>query len=322
MDSIGIHKLNSKQIEISVITPVYNEEKYIRETVDSILDLAPKTGFEYIVVNDGSTDGTLAILESYGNRIKLINQLNQGESSAVNSGIYAASGDYLVVISADDPIHTSKLFEGVQEFFAANPGVSAWYPNWRMIDENSELIRVVVPEEYSVKNLVGRAICLPGPGTFFRRKMAIEIGGRQVKWRYVADYDFWLRISVLGPLQKRNEVLAQWRYHDQSTSVASAGYQMFRERVQVIEQFVEDKNFEKKMRRMALANTRCLAASIKFESKVSIPARREVLRAILIRRYWPEELRLENLFAIFVSSNFHPRQKIRRLLKITPQNQS
>lgn len=319
MDSFGICQLinlKSKQMVISVITPVYNGQDFIEETVNSILDLAPQTGFEYIVVNDGSSDQTLDILEGFGSRIKLINQVNSGESSAVNTGIYAASGKYIVVISADDPIHTSKLFEGVQEFFEANPGVSAWYPNWRMIDQNGELIRVVEPKEYSIENLVGRAICLPGPGTFFRKSMAIEIGGRKEKWRYVSDYDFWLRISELGPLRKRNEVLAQWRHHGQSTSISSAGRDMFRERVDVIEHFVLNRNYGKRIKRMALANTRCLAASIKFDSDVSIPARREVLRAVLIRKKWPEELRIETLFAIFLSPNFHPRQRMRRAIKL------
>jgi GT2 family glycosyltransferase len=311
MDSVGVCKLNTSQIEISVITPVYNGESYIRETVDSIIDSAPESGFEYIVVNDGSTDGTLQILENYVTHINLITQPNSGESAAVNTGISAARGRYIVVVSADDPIFTPKLFEGVKEFFEANPGISAWYPIWRMIDENGKLIRIVNPKEYTKENLVGRAICLAGPGTFFRRDMAIKIGGRREKWRYVADYDFWLRLSDLGPLRKRNELVGQWRQHEASTTTSKAGLAMFAERINVIDEFLKDRDIDGKLVRMARANTRYHAATIKFNSD-DIPARIMILKALIIRKKWIEEMTLASAFQLLITKNFHPKQFIRK----------
>jgi GT2 family glycosyltransferase len=311
MDSGGVHPLNSSEIEISVITPVYNGEDFIRETVDSILNLAPKTGFEYIVVNDGSTDGTLRILEEHVNQINLITQANSGESSAVNTGIAAAKGRYLVVISADDPIFSPKLFEGVREFFEENPEVSAWYPDWRMIDQHGELIRIVTPKEYTKDNLVGRAICLAGPGTFFRKDMAIEIGGRREKWRYVADYDFWLRLSDLGPMMKRNELVGQWRQHEASTTTSKAGLAMFAERINVIDEFLKDRDIDGVLKRMARANTRYHAATIKFNSE-DIPARITILKALIIRKKWIEEMTLASAFQLLITKNFHPKQFIRK----------
>lgn len=306
--------MNSSKLEISVITPVYNGENFIRETINSILDLAPRSGFEYIVVNDGSTDGTLQILEEYVNQINLITQPNSGESSAVNAGIAAAQGKYLVVISADDPIFTPKLFEGVKEFFAENPEVSAWYPDWRMIDQYGEFIRIVTPKEYTKDNLVGRAICLAGPGTFFRRDMAIEIGGRREKWRYVADYDFWLRLSDLGPMMKRNEIVGQWRLHADSTSTSHAGLKMFSERIEVIEEYLAVRNIRGKLNRMSLANAMYFASTLRFDSKV-IPARRTILKAILIRRRWIEEMTLATAFQLLVLM-IHPRQFIWKILNL------
>ena len=296
---------------LTVITPVYNGAKYIEETVNSILAFAPKTGFQYIVVNDGSTDETLDILKSYSSRIQIISQPNCGESSAVNTGLLAAKGEYVVVISSDDPIFTSEIFEGVQEFFEANPEVSAWYPDWRMINEHGDFVRVVKPKEYSIENLVGRAICLPGPGTFFRREMAIKIGGRQEKFKYVADYDFWLRLSDLGPLRKRNKVVAQWRYHKNSTTSSMAGLGMFKERINVIDDFLKTRNIRGKLDRMARANTRYHASTIKFNSS-SIPARRTILKALIIRRKWVEEMTFVASCQLLISTNFHPEQFIRK----------
>jgi glycosyltransferase involved in cell wall biosynthesis len=311
-------------LSLTVITPVFNGANYIEETVNSILALAPNAGFEYIVVNDGSTDETLAILKSYGARIQLISQPNSGESSAVNTGLSAAQGEYILVISADDPLFTSEIFEGVQDFFEANPEVSAWYPDWQMINEHGDLINVVKPKEYSIENLVGRAICLPGPGTFFRRDMAIEIGGRREKWKYVADYDFWLRLSDLGPLRKRNEIVAQWRHHKDSTTSAKAGISMFSERINVIDEFLKTRNIRGKLSRMARANTRYHASTIKFNSN-SIPARRTILKAFIIRRRWLEEMTFIAFCQLLVSTkvlrfletiNFHPKQFVRRFLRL------
>jgi glycosyltransferase involved in cell wall biosynthesis len=311
MDSGGVHPLNSSEIEISVITPVYNGEDFIGETVNSILNLAPKTGFEYIVVNDGSTDGTLRILEEYATHINLITQHNAGESSAVNTGITAARGRFVVVISADDPIFTPKLFEGVKEFFDANPEISAWYPDWKMIDQHGSLIRNVYPKEYSVENLVGRAICLAGPGTFFRKDMALKIGGRREKWRYVADYDFWLRLSDLGPLRKRNELVGQWRQHEASTTTSKAGLAMFAERINVIDEFLKDRDIDGVLKRMARANTRYHAATIKFNSD-DISARITILKALIIRKKWIEEMTLASAFQLLITKNFHPKHFIRK----------
>jgi glycosyltransferase involved in cell wall biosynthesis len=315
MDSVGVHQLNSSKIEISVITPVYNGENFIRETINSILDLAPRSGFEYIVVNDGSTDGTLQILEEYVNQINLITQPNSGESSAVNAGIAAAQGRYLVVISADDPIFTPKLFEGVKEFFDENPEVSAWYPDWRMIDQSGELIRIVTPKEYTKENLVGRAVCLAGPGTFFRRDMGLEIGGRQTKWRFVADYDFWLRISDVGPLRKRNEVVGQWRLHDGSTTTSQAGVAMFTERINVIEEYIEKSGVHGKMKRMARANTRYHASTIKFDSS-AIKARRTLVKALILRRWWIEEMTPTTAFQLMFTTKFRPKKLFRSITSL------
>ncbi len=296
---------------LTVITPVYNGASYIKETVESILDLSPRNGFEYIVVNDGSTDETPKILQNYGSRINLINQENSGESSAVNAGIHAARGKYLVVISADDPIFTSKIFEGVQDFFESNSEVSAWYPDWKMIDQHGALIRNVYPKEYSVENLVGRSICLAGPGTFFRKDMALKIGGRREKWRYVADFDFWLRLSDLGPLRKRNELVGQWRQHEASTTTSKAGLAMFAERINVIDEFLKDRDIDGVLKRMARANTRYHAATIKFNSD-AIPARITILKALIIRKKWIEEMTLASAFQLLITKNFHPKQFLRK----------
>ena len=278
-------------MRLSVITPVYNGEKYIKETIDSVIDAIGESNIEYLVVDDGSIDTTPAILKSYGNEIKVITQPNEGESSAVNTGFNNALGDFVLVVSADDPLFTSEIFKGVEEFFDKNPGIAVWYPSWNMIDHEGKFLRTVNVEEYSEDKLIGRFICLPGPGAFIRKRDALVIGGRRKKWKYVGDYDFWLRISRMGELKKRDEVLAQWRYHDDSTSISQRGIRMFRERIAVTEEFISEFKISKPLSRMARAHAYYFAAILSFHSK-DVNGKQALFKAFWIRRGWIEEAQI------------------------------
>ena len=277
---------------ISVITPVFNGESFIRETIESVLLHSSDFKVEYIVVDDGSTDSTPVILKEYGSRILVLTQKNGGESSAVNEGIRKATGDFILVVSADDPLLTPKIFEGVEDFFDSRPSIVVWYPDWLMIDGSGSTIKTVEVDDYSEERLIGRFLCLPGPGAFFRRSSALRIGGRREKWKYVGDYDFWLRISRMGTLQKRDGVLAQWRFHDDSTSIAQRGTKMFNERIAVIDEFVTEFELPESLTRMARAHSHYFAAILSFHSK-DVNGKQTLLKAFWIRRGWIEEAQIK-----------------------------
>jgi glycosyltransferase involved in cell wall biosynthesis len=287
-------------MRISVITPVYNGEKYIEETVLSVLDAIGDSNIEYLVVDDGSNDQTLEMLSNFSNRIKIISKPNGGESSAVNEGIKNASGDFLLVVSADDPLFTAAIFDGVTEYFDRHKEVQVWYPDWQMIDASGEVLKHVIVPEFSEERLIGRFLCLPGPGAFFRKSSALSIGGRREKWKYVGDYDFWLRISRLGTMERRPKVLAQWRYYDESTSVGHRGLRMFEERINVIEEFVTENEVNNKMRRMARAHALYFASLLVFHVP-EVKAKRALLRAFFIRKGLIEESQFRIILYILLT---------------------
>jgi glycosyltransferase involved in cell wall biosynthesis len=105
-----------EQMKISVIVPVYNSERYIKKCIESIINQTYKD-IEIIIVNDGSTDGSLNIIQKYqelDNRIKLINQSNSGVSVARNNGIENATGDYIMFVDSDDYIDSTMVDKCVQ----------------------------------------------------------------------------------------------------------------------------------------------------------------------------------------------------------------
>jgi glycosyltransferase involved in cell wall biosynthesis len=220
------------------------------------------------VVNDGSIDQTLEILNSYSDEIRVFHQQNSGEGSAVNKGLNEAKGKIVVVVSADDPIFTADLFSGVIEFFDSNPDVTAWYPDWNIIDDNNKIIKTINLPDFDFKDLFARNKVLPGPGTWFRRDAALAIGGRNPKWKYVGDYDFWLRLSMEGIISHRKAVVAQWRRHTASTSIAERGKNMCQERIKVIEEFItiNQGSLDKSFVSLAEAHSFYLAAKLGFFS--------------------------------------------------------
>lgn len=302
-------------MKLSVITPVYNGEKYIKETIDSVLNAIGNLDIEYLVVDDGSTDSTSEILQTYNQKIKVIRQENQGESSAVNTGFNHALGDYVLVVSADDPLINGSIFDNVVEFFEKNPNIVVWYPNWNMIDHDGNLMRTVDVDEYSDEKLIGRFICLPGPGAFIRKSAALQIGGRRKKWKYVGDYDFWLRISRVGQLKKRDEVVAQWRFHDESTSISQRGNRMFSERISVIDEFVKEYSIPDPLARKARAHAYYFASLLSYHSK-DVKGRRTILKAFWVRRGRIEESQLRVIiYVLLIPLSFHLKPLLEKLFR-------
>lgn len=276
---------------LTVVTAVYNGAEYIRETIDSVLLCAQPINYEYLVVDDGSTDETLEILKSYGSAITVISHENCGESASVTKAFHMARGHYLIVVSADDPLLTPELFNKVFDWFQSDKNLVAVYPDWRMIDPVGNTLQTVLVPDYSDELLIGECRTLPGPGVIFRRDAAVAIGGRNPKWVFVGDYDFWLRLSRLGEIRHRPQVLAQWRHHPNSTSVSKRGVGMAKERIAVIEDFLSANKIENRLARKALGHSYYTAARLSFFSR-EVPGKKYLLRAFILRKGWVEEAQL------------------------------
>jgi len=275
-------------INFSVITPVYNGEAFISETINSVLsNFDPSLRFEYLIIDDGSTDNTKSILEKYSQNelIKVFSVKNSGEAAAVNYGLEKAVGDYVVVVNADDPLLSPRLFTLANEIFKRNEKVVVVYPDWNVISESNLVLETKKLSSYSFEVMVGEFKCLPGPGSMFRRSAALKVGGRNTLYRFVSDYDFWLKLSLQGDFFHIPEVLAQWRSHSESTSVHSKGYEMGMERIKVMREFVNYANVNKSLKQKALSHAYYHSALLSYFSK-EVPGRRWMLQAFLIQRGW------------------------------------
>ena len=304
--------MNSSPV-LTIITPVYNGEKYIAETIESVINSQIIYSYEYIVLDDGSTDSTLRILQSYKQRIKIFSHKNVGESATVNIGLENASGEFILVISADDPLLTSDLIDRACKILIENSSIVAIYPDWKIIDENGNTLMNKIVPDFTDDLFIGHCKCLPGPGTIFRRDKALEIGGRRAGWKFVGDYDFWLRLSRVGKIVRLPGVLAQWRENQYSTSISQRDNRMAVERIKVIENFLLENSVPKDLHRKALGNAYYLAARLAFFDS-NVKGRSLVIKAIKYRRRWPEEAKLHVvLYLLFIPLStiiFKPFSKI------------
>lgn len=276
---------------LSIITPVFNGERYIAETVNSVLSASFSFTFEYLVLDDGSTDKTLSILEEYRNYLTIFTHKNMGESATVNKGIENAAGDFILVINADDPLLTEDLVNIGCQVLIDDPSLVAIYPDWKIVNDLGKTIKINILPEYSDEIMIGECRCLPGPGAIFRRSAAIKINGRRTNLRYVGDYDFWLRLSRIGKIKRTPGILAQWRESQSSTSISHRGLGMAIERIEVTRSFLSENLVPEKIKRMAMGNSYFLAARLAFfDSRIN--GRNYLIKSIWHFRGWPSSAKL------------------------------
>ncbi len=234
---------------VTIITPTYNRSSLLSKTIDSILNQNYKN-IEYIVIDDGSTDDTERIVRNFqkinreGKKLVYVKQKNMGETKAVNKGFSLARGEIIAVINSDDPLLPGCV-SLIIEYLDQNPSILAVYPDWEMIDIHSKKIQSVHPADYNYLTSLKEHYCMPGPGTFFRKK-AIELtGGRDSRFHYIADFAFWLKLGMYDELHHLPKTLATFRIHSGSQGVFKKGQNMASEHKALVDLLFSDPDLPK-----------------------------------------------------------------------------
>jgi glycosyltransferase involved in cell wall biosynthesis len=206
---------------VSVITPTYNCASYLDETIQSVLR-QDYPNIEYVVLDDGSTDKTREVLEKYHGRIIWETHPNMGEGRTVNKAFGMVHGDIVVIVNSDDPLLPGALREGVA-FMQSHPDILVAYPDWDSIGADSELLGHIQVPDYSYFDFVRSWACIVGPGAFIRKKCFELTGGRDPRFRYAGDWEYWLRLGLYGEFARIPKTLATHRVHPGSTQVSHGG---------------------------------------------------------------------------------------------------
>ena len=205
-------------MKLTVVTPSFNQGKYIKRTIDSVLTQGI-SDLEYIVMDGGSTDETVEILKSYGERIIWKSEKDEGQTDAVNKGIRMSTGDIIGWLNSDD-IYYPEMVNMVLKVFAENPEINVVYGNAYHIDEDDKIIEEYYTEDFDYERL--KDICfICQPSLFFRKGIVDKYGYLDDKLQYCMDYDYWLRIGKGEKFYRLNEFIAGSRLYDDNKTLGA-----------------------------------------------------------------------------------------------------
>jgi glycosyltransferase involved in cell wall biosynthesis len=229
---------------ISIIVPSYNQGNYIRKTIDSILTQSYKN-VEIIVMDGGSGDQTIGILQSYGNEIQWISENDRGQTHAINKGILKAKGEIISYLNSDDYFLDGAL-QKVVEAFEENPNLYWLTADYIIVDANEKPIQSAV---IWYKRFFRKFLSFPllsvlnpviQPSTFLRKEIISELGFFREDLHYTMDYDYWMRAIQNHQPILLDTALSAFRIHVQSKG-GSRYREQFKEEIYVAEQYCKSK---------------------------------------------------------------------------------
>lgn len=208
---------------VSVIIPCYNRQDYIAETIDSVLSQT-WPNIELIVVDDGCTDDSRRILESYGDKIRLMEhpgRVNKGQSAAINVGLRVAKGEYVAILDSDDLFFPEKIEKQVL-YLHSREELGIVYSNGINIDAQGKSLYSIYPPGNRrvvgpVEVLESCAFNLPS-NALVRREFYSEAGFFDETLRSAQDHDMAIRLTEHGGAGYMDEVLWAYRRHGESVS--------------------------------------------------------------------------------------------------------
>lgn len=243
-------------MKISIITTNYNTDKYLEQTIKSVLNQKGEFELEYIITDGGSIDNSLEIIKKYNKEVKegkwgkhitykYISEKDKGQSDGINKGLKMATGDIVAFLNADD-LYTEGALEKVVTYFKENPDCM-WLTGYcKIIDENGKQIKKYITEyknrklrKFTFEQLLIED-CISQPATFWRRKLLDEVGYIDESLHYSMDQDLWARFAKKYRLHLIKDYLACFRFTS-DTKTGSSVEKTLKESKLVAERYTDNR---------------------------------------------------------------------------------
>jgi glycosyltransferase involved in cell wall biosynthesis len=214
-------------MRISIVTPSFDQAPFIERTIESVLGQQGDFELQYVVVDGGSTDGTVDILERYGSRFEWSSEPDKGQVDAINKGLRRLDGDVVGWLNSDDVLLPGALAR-VAAAFEANPAAEWVHGRCKIIDAHDREVRrwISVYKDYrcrhhSFENFLTEDY-VSQMTTFWKNTVHADIGYLDPTIRYAFDHDFFLRLAKRGAPVYIEEPIACFRWYE--TSKSGNGY--------------------------------------------------------------------------------------------------
>jgi len=204
---------------VSIVTPSFNQGRFIRETIESVLSQG-YPNIEYLVMDGGSTDSTVKILQVYGDRLSWVSEPDLGQAHAINKGWRRARGAILAYLNSDDT-YLPDAVERAVACLEEHPEAGGVYGEGYHVEESGAILERYPTEPFSMARLEETCfICQPT--VFLRRETVERVGYLDESLQYCMDYDFWIRIARVARFVHSSHYLANTRLHADTKTVGQA----------------------------------------------------------------------------------------------------
>lgn len=205
---------------VSIITPSFNQARYLEETILSVLE-QNYPNIEYWIIDGGSADGSVDIIRKYEHRLAgWVSEKDRGQTDAINKGFGRATGQILAWINSDDTYEPGAIKAAV-EHLQAHPETGLVYGDCNYIDGESRVLGRFPAAQTDYRRLRQGYVHIPQQASFFRADLWKQVGPLDPSFYFAMDYDLWVRLAKLAPFDYEPKLWANFRLHADAKTIAA-----------------------------------------------------------------------------------------------------
>ena len=206
--------------KISIVTPSFNQAQFLEATILSVIEQG-YPNLEYIVMDGGSTDGSVEILKKYDSQISSwVSEPDQGQTDAINKGFERATGDILAWLNSDDTYELGALASAA-DFLVRNPKVGMVYGDTNFINADGDFIGKFNARQTDLRRLRRGGVYIPQQAAFWKTDLWRQVGPLDPSFYFAMDYDLWVRLAGKTELRYVPQLWANFRLHGDAKTIAA-----------------------------------------------------------------------------------------------------
>lgn len=206
---------------VSIITPSFNQGQYLEQTMLSVLE-QDYPHIEYMVMDGGSTDSSLSVIEKYSSRLAFwVSEKDKGQTDAINKGFSRAKGEILAWLNSDDVYHPGAISQAVA-FLQSHPQIGMVYGDLDFIDEKGRVVGKFSAAQTDLPRLRRGFVHIPQPAAFFRARHWQAVGPLDPTFFFAMDYDLWVRLAGVSEIKYLpGKPWAKFRLHSDAKTISA-----------------------------------------------------------------------------------------------------